>query len=70
MDELEKSAGCVVGSAVIAGIIDPAVGYESPWYSGRSGLILADPKPCVLIPLRGQIGLNGSGIESVRFIRV
>ena len=69
MDDLDAGAGCVIGSAVIVGIIDPAVGHKSPWYKGRSGLVLADPKPCAPMPLKGQLGLYDSGIATVRHIR-
>jgi len=66
MDDLDEGAGCVIGSAIMTGIIDPAVGYKSPWYTGRSGLILTDPSPCTPIPLRGQLGLYNSGIKPAR----
>ncbi len=68
MDDLESGAGCVIGSAVIVGIIDPAVGHSSPWYNGQSGLVLADPWPCQPVPMRGQLGLYDSKIATVRHL--
>lgn len=59
--------GGVIGTAVIAEIIDPAVGHKSPWYTGRSGLILTDAKPCYYIGMKGQLGIYGTDITRVRY---
>lgn len=50
-DELER--GGIVGQATITDCIDDS---PSPWFFGRYGFLLADPRPLPFRPVRGQLG--------------
>jgi hypothetical protein len=46
-----------LGGLVGAATITDCVGYsESPWFVGSFGFVIADAKPCVFTPWRGQLG--------------
>jgi hypothetical protein len=45
--------GGIIGSAVIDSVITQA---DSPWFFGKYGYVLKDPKELMFIPCRGQLG--------------
>lgn len=45
--------GGIVGKARIVGVVDR---YESPWFFGTKGLVLADAQPLPFTPLKGALG--------------
>ena len=51
MDDLAR--GGIVGTARFTTIVDES---DSPWFFGPFGLVLADAKPCSLIPFTGSLG--------------
>ena len=51
-EELQR--GGIVGSVEIVGCVTHS---ESPWFCGRFGFMLSDPKPITFIPYRGSLGL-------------
>jgi hypothetical protein len=51
MKELPR--GGIVGTVDIVDVVED---YPSPWFFGHYGFVLANPKPCEFIPLRGQLG--------------
>lgn len=49
----ELLRGGIIGSVSVSDIV---TGSKSPWFVGRVGLVLRDPKPCEFIPAAGQLG--------------
>ena len=45
--------GGIVGSVEIVDCVEES---ESPWFFGRYGFVLRDPKPLPFSPVRGQLG--------------
>lgn len=45
--------GGIVGTVEIVDVVEQ---MDSPWFFGRHGFVLANPKPCEFIPVRGQLG--------------
>ncbi|SEO65693.1 ASCH domain-containing protein [Nitrosovibrio sp. Nv6] len=50
-EQIER--GGIIGSAEI---VDCVADSESPWFIGKFGFVLRDPKPLPFIPWRGQLG--------------
>lgn len=50
-DQLER--GGIVGSVEI---VDCVATSSSPWFCGRFGFVLRDPKPLPFVPWKGQLG--------------
>ena len=51
LDQLER--GGLVGSVEI---VDCVTSSRSPWFCGRFGFMLRDPKPITFVPWKGQLG--------------
>lgn len=45
--------GGIVGTVEI---VDCVTRHESPWFFGPYGFVLANPKPCEFIPVKGALG--------------
>jgi ASCH domain-containing protein len=45
--------GGIVGSVEI---VDCVTESDSPWFVGKHGFVLRDPKPLTFMPVRGQLG--------------
>jgi hypothetical protein len=45
--------GGVIGSVLVTGIVTR---HRSQWFRGPAALVLADPRPELFTPVRGQIG--------------
>ena len=52
-DPHELRRGGIVGEVEI---VDVVKHNDSPWFFGPRGLILANPSPCTLIPVKGCLG--------------
>lgn len=52
-DERRLPRGGIVGTAEI---VDCVTRHESPWFFGPYGFVLANPKPCEFIPVKGALG--------------
>jgi hypothetical protein len=50
-DELQR--GGIVGTVEI---VDVVTSHPSPWFFGRYGFVLANPKPVDFIPVKGALG--------------
>jgi len=50
-DELQR--GGIIGSVEI---VDCVQDSDSPWFMGRYGFVLRDPRPLPFMPWRGQLG--------------
>jgi hypothetical protein len=48
--------GGIVGSVEI---VDCVAISESPWFFGKFGFVLKDPRPCAFVPCNGQLGFFG-----------
>jgi len=46
--------GGIIGSVEI---VDCVTASDSPWFVGRFGFVLRDPKPLPFVPWKGQFGL-------------
>lgn len=53
LPELPLQRGGIVGSVEIVNCIEVS---RSPWFFGRFGFVLRDPKPLPFIPWKGQLG--------------
>ena len=51
IEELER--GGIVGSVEI---VDCVTSSSSPWFAGRFGFVLRDPKPLPFYPCKGRLG--------------
>ena len=51
IEHLER--GGIVGSVEI---VDCVAVSDSPWFFGRFGFVLRDPKPLPFVPWKGQLG--------------
>ncbi|WP_159953160.1 ASCH domain-containing protein [Rhizobium sp. 18065] len=45
--------GGIIGTVEIVDVVTQS---DSPWFSGPKGFVLANPKPCDFIPVKGQLG--------------
>jgi hypothetical protein len=45
--------GGIIGTVEIVDVVTQS---DSPWFFGPVGIVLANPKPCEFIPVRGQLG--------------
>jgi hypothetical protein len=50
----EMGFGGIVGKVIVRGCVTES---ESPWFRGRYGFVLTDPKRCRFVSVRGQLGL-------------
>jgi hypothetical protein len=46
--------GGIIGSVELVDVVEQS---ESPWFVGRYGLVLSDPRPLPFTPCKGQLGL-------------
>lgn len=53
LPELPLQRGGIVGSVEIVDCVEEST---SPWFFGRYGFVLRDPKPLPFIPWKGQLG--------------
>lgn len=49
----ELQRGGIVGEALIVDCVEDS---RSPWFCGRYGFVLSNPKPLPFYPLKGQLG--------------
>lgn len=54
--------GGIVGSVEITDCVEKS---DSPWFFGRYGFVLRDPKPVPFIPLKGRLGFWDAPAEVV-----
>ena len=52
----ELPRGAIIGSVEI---VDCVTDSDSPWFVGRYGFVLRDPRPLPVFPYRGALGLFG-----------
>lgn len=52
-DQAALQRGGIIGTAEI---VDCVMESKSPWFFGRYGFVLANPKPVEFIPCRGALG--------------
>lgn len=51
---IELPMGGIVGQVDIVGCVKK---WDSPWFEGKYGFVLENPKPLTLIPCRGKLGI-------------
>lgn len=54
--------GGIIGSVEIVDCVSES---DSPWFVGRYGLVLRDPKPMPFVPCKGQLGFFSVAIEEL-----
>ena len=59
--------GGIVGSVEIVGCVDSS---ESPWFCGKYGLVLANPKLLPFVPCKGQLGFFDCPPDALKALRV
>ena len=45
--------GGIIGSVELVDVVEQS---DSPWFFGKYGYVLRDPRPCEFIPMKGQLG--------------
>jgi len=45
--------GGIIGTVTITACVTE---YDSPWFEGPFGFVLADPRPCAFVPWTGRLG--------------
>ena len=53
-DQTDVIYGAIIGTVLVTGVVGES---DSQWFSGPFGWTLKDPKPCVPIAIKGQLGL-------------